>query len=76
MNSKYKSLIIKDMEEIPEEMAPDFYQILHILKKQFLKKGKGKTSRSLLKGIWKGSDIKEDLFLEAKKSIFPYETAK
>ena len=25
-----------------------------------------------IKGIWKGSRIDESLFLEAKKSLFPY----
>lgn len=25
------------------------------------------------KGIWKGSEIDESLFMEAKKTLFPYE---
>jgi hypothetical protein len=29
--------------------------------------------RGSLKGVWKGSQINESLFLEAKRSLFPYE---
>ncbi len=75
MDSTYKNFLMKEMENIPEEMLPDVYQILQILKKQHIKKGKKKAVRNSLKGIWKGSNIKEQLFSEAKKSIFPYETA-
>ena len=32
-----------------------------------------KENRGSLKGIWKGSQIDESLFLDAKKSVFPYE---
>ncbi|MBI1930481.1 hypothetical protein HYR99_40335 [Candidatus Poribacteria bacterium] len=31
--------------------------------------------RGSLRGIWKGSQISEDLFLEARRSLFSYEEA-
>jgi hypothetical protein len=36
--------------------------------------GTKKGKRGSLKGIWKGSQIDESLFNEAKKSLFPYES--
>ncbi|MBU0569063.1 hypothetical protein KKC52_13595 [bacterium] len=63
---------MKEIKELPEELLPKFYKVIHLMTTEFtpIKKGKNRGS---LKGIWKGSDIDEKLFEEAKRSLFPYE---
>ena len=73
MLSPYKEKLLKELDEIPEEMIPKFYRIMHTLKNELMPKMKKPKIRGSLKGIWKGSQINEELFLEAKKSLFPYE---
>jgi hypothetical protein len=73
MLSPYKEKLLKELDEIPEEMIPKFYRIMHTLKNELMPKMKKPGIRGSLKGIWKGSQINEELFLEAKKSLFPYE---
>ena len=67
----YKEEILKDMEKIPIEKLPRFYIIIYALIKEFSSsKNKEKPT---LKGLWKGSQINDSLFDEAKKSLFSYE---
>lgn len=73
MSQIYKEKILQDINEIPVDMLPKFYKILHILKKEMLVPKKGSSNRKSLKGIWKGSEIDDRLFDEAKKSLFKYE---
>jgi len=73
MPSTYKEKLIKEIEDIPEEMIPKLYQAVHILKTELMPKTKKTGIRGSLKGIWKGSQIDDSLFFEAKKSLFPYE---
>jgi len=54
-------------------MLPKLYKIIHLLKVELMQAPKGEKGRSSLKGIWKGSQIDDSLFIEAKKSLFPYE---
>jgi len=54
-------------------MMPKIYRIIHILKMELIPKTKKLGVRGSLKGIWKGSQIDEDIFVESKKSLFPYE---
>jgi len=72
MLSAYRERLIKEIEEIPEEMIPKVYRIINILKTELITR-KRAGFRGSLRGIWKGSQIDESLFLEAKKAIFPYE---
>lgn len=74
MPSTYKERLLKEIEGIPEEKLPKIYRIIHLLKTEFIQKTKKTGVRSSLKGIWKGSQIDKALFLEAKKSLFPYES--
>ncbi len=73
MLSTYKEKILKELEVVPEEMMPKIYKIIHLLATELMPKTKDTGNRGSLKGIWKGSQIDESLFLEAKKSLFPYE---
>jgi len=67
----YKEEILKDMEKIPVEKLPRFYIIIHTLIREFSSpRNKEKTT---LKGLWKGSQINDSLFEDAKKSLFSYE---
>jgi len=51
--------------------VPRFYIIIHTLIREFSSsKDKKKTT---LRGLWKGSQINDSLFDEAKKSLFSYE---
>jgi len=73
MLSIYKEKILKELEGVPGEMMPKLYRIIHLLANELIPKKKQKRNRGSLKGIWKGSQIDEELFLESKKSLFPYE---
>ena len=73
MQATYKEKILRELEEVPGEMMPEFYKIIHILATKLIqKKGKAKK-RGSLRGIWKGSRIDDALLLEARESLFPYE---
>lgn len=73
MEATYKERMLKEIEQIPEEKMPKLYRIIHLLSAELISKTKKTENRGSLKGIWKGSKINESLFVEAKKSIFPYE---
>ena len=73
MLSIYKEMILKELEVVPEEMMPKLCKIIHLLATELMPKTKDTVNRGSLKGIWKGSQIDESLFLEAKKTLFPYE---
>ena len=73
MLSTYKEKILKELEGVPGEMMPKLYKIIHLLTTELIQKKDEKENRGSLKGIWKGSQIDESLFLDAKKSVFPYE---
>ncbi len=64
-------LVFYDSEEIPEDGTE---VILHF-ERQLKSSGSSCRSgkRGSLKGIWKGSIIDENLFSEARKSLFNYE---
>jgi hypothetical protein len=64
---------MKDINEIPGELMPKFYRIVHLLKTELIDKKSKPAKRNSLKGIWKGSQIDDRLFDEAKKSLFRYE---
>ena len=71
MLSTYKEKILKELEGVPGEMMPKLYKIIHLLTTELIQKKDEKENRGSLKGIWKGSQIDESLFLDAKKSVFP-----
>lgn len=73
MPTTYKQKLIEEIKNIPEEMLPKLYKIIHLIKVELMQAPKGEKSRTSLKGIWKGSQIDDSLFCEAKKSLFPYE---
>ncbi len=73
MASVYKDKILKEIEKIPERKMPKLYRVIHLLANELMGKTKKAGNRGSLKGIWKGSQIDESLFIEAKKSLFPYE---
>ncbi|MGA1871435.1 MAG: hypothetical protein ACMUJM_23140 [bacterium] len=73
MISLYKKKILKEIEGIPEDDIPKLYKIIHIVTSELINRPKKSKKRGSLKGIWKGSNIDEKLFCEAKKSLFPYD---
>ena len=73
MQSTYKERLLKEIEGFPEEKISKLYKIIHILRIELMQKAKKPGIRGSLKGVWKGSQIDESLFLEAKISLFPYE---
>jgi hypothetical protein len=73
MPSTYKEKLLKEIEGFPEEKIPKLYKIIHILRAELMQKTKKPAIRGSLKGIWKGSQIEEASYIEAKKSLFPYE---
>jgi hypothetical protein len=54
-------------------MMPKLHKIIHLLATELIPKTKETGNRDSLKGIWKGKQVDESLFLEARKSLFPYE---
>lgn len=73
MPSTYKDRLLKEIDGFPEGKIPKLYKIIHILRVELMQKAKKPMIRGSLKGIWKGSQIEEASFIEAKKSLFPYE---
>jgi hypothetical protein len=73
MASTYKDRLLKEIEGFPEEKIAKLYKIIHILRTELMQKVRKTEIRGSLKGIWRGSQIEEELFLEARKSLFPYE---
>ncbi len=73
MPTTYKEKLIEEIKNIPEEMLPKLYKIIHLIKAELMQAPKEEKGRTSLKGIWKGSQIDDSLFGEAKKSLFPYE---
>ncbi len=72
MQSIYKDKIIKEIKGMPEEVLPKIYKIVHSMATELNTLKVKSGNRGSLKGIWKGSRIDESIFLEAKKSLFPY----
>ncbi len=76
MSQVYKEKIIKALDDIPSNMLPKVYKMIHLLKKEFpVVPLEGDSKRRSLKGIWKGCEIDDSLFEDAKKSIFKYENS-
>ena len=73
MLSTYKEKILTALEGETSKMMPKLYKIIHLLATELIPKTKETGNRGSLKGIWKGSQVDESLFLEARKSLFPYE---
>jgi len=76
MQASYKEKIMQEIEKIPEDKLANMYRIIHLLTGE-LTAGTQKTGKRVsLKGIWKGSQIDDSLFTEARKSLFPYEKSR
>ena len=73
MFSNYKERILKEIERIPENKIPKLYRVIHMLATELIPEAKKTENRGSLKGIWKDAEIDESLFIEARKSLFPYE---
>ena len=74
MHSIYKEKILNEIEKVPEDKIPRLLRIIHLLTSETVPKRKRSQNRGSLKGIWKGSQIDESLFIEAKKSLFLFES--
>lgn len=73
MSQVYREKILKDIDDIPVDMLPGFYKIVHLLKTEWTGNRKKPRKRDSLKGIWKGTEIDDQLLEDAKKSVFNYE---
>jgi hypothetical protein len=73
MTQIYKEKILKDINDIPLHKLPRFYKIVHLLKNELVSNNNKAGNRQSLRGIWKGSNIDDDLIDESKKSLFCYE---
>jgi hypothetical protein len=69
IHKSYKEKILEEIEGFPEDKMSKLYRIIRLLVTELRKTG----NRGSLKGLWKGSRINESLFIEAKKTLFPYE---
>jgi len=72
MLSTYRKRLAREIEEIPQEIIPTIYRIVRVLRKD-LRSERLPDERGSLRGIWEGSKIDEELFLQAKRSLFRYE---
>ena len=73
MPINYKDRLLKQLKEFHEETLPKLCRVLHVLRTELMHKGNKPSARRSLKGIWKGSQLDDDLFRQATKSLFPYE---
>ncbi|HHT9114720.1 MAG TPA: hypothetical protein ACFYD0_15570 [Candidatus Wunengus sp. YC65] len=73
MQIDYKKKILQEIEKVPDEKLANMYRIIHLLTGELTAGTKKTGKRVSLKGIWKGSQIDDSVFAEAKKSLFPYE---
>ncbi len=73
MQTGYKEKILKEIDKIPDDKLANVYRIIHLLTGEIMAGAKKTVKRSSLRGIWKGSQIDDSLFTEARKSLFPYE---
>ena len=69
----HKERLLKEIDEFPKETIPKLYKIIHVLRTELIGKAKKPEIRGSLKGIWKGSQIDNALYLESRRSLFPYE---
>lgn len=76
MLTSYKEKILQEIEKIPDDKLGNIYKIIHLLTGEITAGAKKTGTRASLRGIWKGSQIDESLFTEAKKSLFPYEKSR
>ncbi len=74
MSLVYKEKILSDINDIPVDVLPKVYRIVHLLKKELVQTKNKPGNRGSLRGIWKGSEIDESLIDEAKRSLFKYES--
>ncbi len=73
MSSPYREKILEEIQMVPEVQLPKLYKIVHLLIRELLPSTNRARKRGLLRGIWKGAQIDESLFVQAKQSLFPYE---
>lgn len=73
MQVDYKKKILQEIEKVPDEKLANMCRIVHLLTGELMAGTKKTGKRVSLKGIWKGSQIDDSIFAEAKKSLFPYE---
>lgn len=73
MLSPYKERILKELDTVPAEMIPKLYRIIRLLTTELMPKSQERGKRGSLRGIWKGSEVDEALFQDARKSLFTYE---
>ncbi len=74
MDSVHKGELYKLIETMPEDMVPVIYKIISLLRMELIPKIKKTGRRGSLAGIWKGSEIDDKLFNQARKSLYPYES--
>ena len=73
MQTSYKEKIMQEIEKIPDDKLARVYKIIHLLTGEIAAGPQKTDKRTSLKGIWKGSQIDDSLFTEARKSLFTYE---
>jgi len=66
--SIYKKEIIQEIENIPNDSLPKVLKLIHFFKEEILTEKK--KERGSLKGIWGNIEIEDEIFLDAKKSLF------
>jgi hypothetical protein len=72
----YKEKLLHEIQLIPDDMGYQFYQVFHALSEALLTRREREKQRCSLAGIWAGSEIDDNLFDSARKSVFSYEDGK
>ena len=68
---EYKKLIYRELERIPIDIYPNLYQIIKNLANKEKNKNTQLKNKSL-KGLWGKVEISDELFNDARKSLFNY----
>lgn len=73
MATTYKQKLLGEINAVPEDLLPRFYRIIHTLRTEMTRQAVQTTARGSLRGIWGSVTVDDQLFDEARRSLFTYE---
>ena len=72
METTYKQKILNELDGLSENHLAKVYKFIHLFNSELHLSTTPRNNLKSLQGILKGITIEEQLFDEAKKSLFPF----